>query len=178
MSSREVMIMPGLAGQLGPPASAPPTVTVASYGDYAEAQRAVDYLADSGFAVQTTSIVGTGLRLVEQVTARVTTGRAALRGAGGGAWFGLLVGLLLGIFAVGTWFAVVVAAVLIGALWGAIFGAVAHAAMRGQRDFRSHSRLQAGEYAVNVVAPYADQARQLLGQLAGQTNGGPPRSPW
>ena len=58
-------------------------------------------------------------------------------------------------------------------LWGAIFGAVAHAATRGQRDFRSSSGLQASEYAVNVTAPYAEQARQLLGQGGGQA-----QNPW
>ena len=47
-------------------------------------------------------------------------------------------------------------------------GAVAHGAMLGQRDFRSHRGRPASEYAVNVVAPYAAQARQLLGQLSGQ----------
>jgi hypothetical protein len=71
---------------------------------------------------------------------------------------------LLGIF-VGGWLAVVVAAVLIGAVWGAIFGAVAHAATRGQRDFSSRSQLRATEYAVNVSAPYADQARDMLSRL-------------
>ncbi len=33
-------------------------------------------------------IVGTGLRTVEEVTGRMTKGRAALFGAGTGAWFG------------------------------------------------------------------------------------------
>ena len=161
----------GLGGMLGSraipdiPTSEQPSVTVASYPDYRDAQRAVDFLSDQGFPVQNTSIVGTGLRLVEQVLGRITTGRAAASGAGAGAWLGLLIGLLLGIFSVGGWLAVVVTAVVIGAVWGAILGAVAHASLRGQRDFSSQSRLQASEYAVNVTAPYADDARQLLGRL-------------
>ncbi len=147
------------------PTAEQPSVTVASYADYADAQRAVDHLSDQGFPVQNTSIVGTGLRLEEQVLGRLTTGRAALSGAGAGAWFGLLIGLLLGLF-VGGWVAVVLAAVLIGAVWGAIFGAVAQATTRGQRDFSSRSQLRASEYAVNVSAPYADQARDLLTRLS------------
>jgi hypothetical protein len=142
-----------------------PSVQVASYRDYVDAQRAVDYLSDQGFPVQNTSIVGTGLHLVEQVLGRMTTGKAALSGAGGGAWLGLLIGLLLGLFSVGGWLAVVVTAVLIGAAWGAILGAIAHAALRGQRDFSSRSRLEASEYAVNVVPSYADDARHILLRL-------------
>jgi len=140
-----------------------PSVAIASYTNYAEAQRAVDQLSDRGFPVQHTSIVGTGLRLEEQVLGRITTGRAALSGAGAGAWLGLLIGLLLGLFAVGAWLGVLVSAVLLGAVWGAILGAIAHGVNRGQRDFSSRSRLQASEYALNVSEPFADDARQRLG---------------
>ena len=41
---------------------------VATYGDYLEAQRAVDHLADSQFPVQLVTIVGTDLRMVERVS--------------------------------------------------------------------------------------------------------------
>ena len=44
-----------------------PRRTVASYDDYAEAERAVDYLSDHGFPVERVAIVGHGLRYVEQV---------------------------------------------------------------------------------------------------------------
>lgn len=138
------------------------TVTVAVYGDYASAQRTVDYLSDNRFPVERTTIVGTSLRLVENVTGRLTTGRAALAGAGTGAWFGLFIGLLIGIFAVVNWLGIIVTALLIGAVWGAVFGAVAHAMTGGRRDFSSRSMLQASQYGVNVDAEYAEQARQLL----------------
>ena len=67
------------------------------------AQRAVDYLSDNQFPVERTAIVGTDLRLVENVLGRLTTGRAALAGAASGAWFGLLFGLLIGIFSDSGW---------------------------------------------------------------------------
>lgn len=161
-----------------PPGEAgPPRVTVESYDNYPAAQRAVDYLSDNGFPVERTAIVGTDLRLVEQVLGRLTTFRAALAGAGTGAWFGLLVGLLLGIFTV-AWWGVVLAAVLIGAVWGLVFGAVAHAMTGGRRDFSSASSLQASQYAVLVDADQAPRARELLttaaGQPAGQPEGAPP----
>jgi hypothetical protein len=38
---------------------------VASFPEYAQAQRAVDYLSDEKFPVERIAIVGEGLRLVE-----------------------------------------------------------------------------------------------------------------
>src|SRR5215510_6341987 len=78
--------------------TADPTVgrnmqTAATFPDYASAQRAVDFLSDEKFPVERTAIVGTNLRLVENVLGRMTTGRAAIAGAASGAWFGLFIGL-------------------------------------------------------------------------------------
>ncbi len=171
---------PGPGGPIAPPSVAAgtaqpggtrPTVTVGTYGDYASAQQAVDYLSDNKFPVEHTAIVGTDLRLVENVIGRLTTGRAALAGAGSGAWFGLFLGLLLGIFTNANWFGVVIAAMLIGAAWGAGFAAVAHAVTGGRRDFTSRSSLQASQYAVTVDAEYADQARHMLVQLNWRASG-------
>ncbi|WBB69807.1 general stress protein [Micromonospora sp. WMMD812] len=156
---------PSTPGDGHGPESGPPTVTIGSYPDYPSAQRVVDYLADNRFPVEHTAIVGTNLTLVETVLGRMTTGRAALVGAGTGAWFGLFIGLLFGIFTVGNWIAVIIVGLVIGAIWGAVFGAVAHAMSGGQRDFTSASSLRAGQYAVIVDANLADQARQLLGRL-------------
>jgi len=169
------------AGPAGVPATGPrapeeggvgrASVTVATYPDYAAAQRAIDHLSDQKFPVQHTAIVGTDLRLVENVLGRLTTGRAALAGVAGGAWFGLFIGLLFGLFTTYNWFAVVATGVIAGAIWGAIFGAIAHAATRGRRDFTSRSTLQAREYAVTVDADRADQGRQLLARLNWQASG-------
>jgi hypothetical protein len=141
------------------------SVTVAAYDNYAAAQRAVDYLSDSGFPVEQTAIVGTDLRLVEQVLGRMTIGRAALTGAAGGAWFGLFIGLLFGIFSLTDWLWAVLAGLLIGAAWGAVFGAIAHAMTGGRRDFTSMRTLAASQYAVTVDAGVADQARNLLARI-------------
>jgi len=161
-------IPPGPGGVPSIPANgipAEPTMTVAAYDDYPSAQQAVDFLSDNGFPVQQSAIVGTDLRLVENVLGRLTTGRAALAGAASGAWFGVLIGLLLGIFSVSAWWRVLLAAIVIATVWGAIFGAVAHAATGGRRDFSSRTSLQAGHYAVNVGASHAEEARQLLTRL-------------
>ena len=132
---------------------------------YEEAQATVDRLSDAGFPVQRVRIVGSDLRSVEQVTGRMTNGRAALAGAGSGAWFGLLIGLLLGIFLIGpAWLALLVVGVLTGAVWGAVFGFVAHWGTRGHRDFASTKRLVAAQYEVLVDSHYAADAAQLLSE--------------
>lgn len=144
-----------------------PRHTVARYTTYADAQRAVDRLSDEGFPVETVAIVGGDLRLVEAVTGRLTTGRAALAGAASGAWFGLLIGLLLSLFVEDSaWLGVLGVAILIGAFWGAVFGFVAHAATRGKRDFASLRTLAAGWYEVTVADEHAGRARQLLAGTA------------
>ncbi len=148
-----------------------PTVAVGSYPEYALAQQAVDYLSDNKFPVEKSSIIGTDLRLVENVLGRLTTLRAAGAGAASGAWFGLFIGLLLGIFGSSNWYSVIFVCLLIGAIWGAIFGAIAQAATGGRRDFTSRSSLQAGQYAVLVEADVAEEARALLTRLNWNTSG-------
>jgi hypothetical protein len=72
--------------------------TVARFDEYEAAQRAVDRLSDDGFPVGKLDIVGSDLRLIERVTGRLTTARAAGAGAISGLWVGLLIGALLALF--------------------------------------------------------------------------------
>jgi hypothetical protein len=143
---------------------APPTgQVVASYGTYADAQRAVDHLSDAGFPVEHVQIVGHDLSLVERVTGRLTKLGAAGAGAGTGAWFGLFIGLLVGLFTTGpAWLGLILGGTLIGALWGAVFGFFAHWATRGMRDFSSVRGLVAGRYDLVVDDDYVADARQRL----------------
>jgi hypothetical protein len=142
-------------------------VLVASYSNYAEAQRAVDRLSDAQFPVEHVQIVGRELSIVEDVTGRLTKGRAALAGAATGAWFGLFIGLLVGLFTTGPeWLGLVLGGVVIGAFWGAIFGFFAHWATGGMRDFASIRGLAAASYEVLVEEQHAARARELLGVAA------------
>jgi hypothetical protein len=137
--------------------------TLATYEKYDQAQSAVDLLSDEGFPVEAVSIVGHDIRTVENVTGRLTKGKAALRAMGGGAWFGLLLGVLFGLFSPGeAWLGILLLAVGLGALWGALFGFVGHAATRGQRDFASVRTMEAGRYEVLVRGELASQAHQVL----------------
>lgn len=156
----------------------PPTGwPIGSYNTYAEAQRAVDYLADNEFAVQDVTIVGVDLMLVERVLRRLTWGRVLGSGAASGAWFGLFVGVLLAVFTGNgggafSWVPVITGLV-IGVLFGAVFGAVGYASSRGRRDFASANQLVAGRYDVLCQPRSAEQARDMLARLSmgqGQTD--------
>jgi uncharacterized membrane protein len=143
-----------------------PKTTVATFDSYAEAERAVDFLSDRGFPVEKVAIVGTGLRSVEQVAGRLTTGRATLAGAGQGATIGLLFGLLFGLFFEGpAFFGVILYGLVAGAVFGAVFGAITHAAQGGRRDFASVSGLQASRYELQVEHDASAQAKQLLAEM-------------
>ena len=142
---------------------------VGAYDTYAEAQRAVDYLSDQGFPVQHVAIVGSDLRMVENVLGRLTRGRAAAAGAASGAWFGLFVGLVLALVAdqKASTAGIVLSTVLYGVAFGAIFGFVSHALSGGKRDFTSRSKIVASSYEIRCVWAEADRAREVLTGLTG-----------
>ncbi len=141
---------------------------VGTYDTYVEAQRAVDFLSDEQFPVQHVSIVGSDLRMVENVLGRLTRGRAAMAGAASGAWFGLFVGVLLSLFASKNTngFGLVIAALLYGAVFGAIFGFVGHALSGGKRDFTSRSKIVASSYDIHCTWAEADKAREVLARMS------------
>lgn len=146
-----------------------PRRVIATYDNYRDAERAVDHLADHRFPVERVSIVGRDLKLVEQVTGRMTYARAALHGAISGALAGVLIGWLFTLF---NWFDPVVSrgwlildGLWFGALVGLLYGLLAHALTGGRRDFRSAGAMQASRYDVLVDEAVADEAARLLGTL-------------
>ncbi len=143
-------------------------IRICTYLSYLEAQRAVDYLSDNKFPVENTSIIGSELRMVEQITGRLTWGRAAVAGAASGAWFGLFVGLLLGLFAPAgrEIFTLVLFGLVFGAGFGLIFGLSGYAATRGKRDFTSKSQVVASSYDVMCLPGHAQAAQELLAKLS------------
>jgi hypothetical protein len=139
---------------------------IASYDNYAEAEAAVDYLVDRHFPVERIAIVGRDLRLVEQVTGRMTYLRAALNGAASGALPGALIGWLFGLL---DWTDPLTSSLLI-ALYGLVFGALIggvlnialYAMQRGRRDFATVSAMQPTRYDIVVDVEVADQAAHEL----------------
>jgi hypothetical protein len=147
-----------------------PRRSIASYSTYVEAERAVDRLSDQGFPVQRSAIVGRGLRSVEQVTGRMTAGRAALIGAGEGAMIGLLFALLFGLFFTGPEFGgLLLYSVIVGAAFAAPLGAIVqYANSGGRRDFVSATRIEADRYDLQVEEDAADEATRLLEAMPGK----------
>ena len=141
--------------------------SLATYDDYASAQRTVDFLSDEGFPVENCMIVGTELKQLERITGRLTTGRVAAAGAMSGLWFGLLVGILFSFFGTGNALAAILTTMLFGLLFGLIWSLVGYAATRGRRDFSSVTQVVATKYEVLVEHKVAAQAREMLAKLPG-----------
>jgi len=137
------------------------------YDDYADAQRAVDYLADHEFPVQNCLIVGTDLKQMERVTGRLTTRGVALGGVLSGAWLGLFVGLIFSLFGNDNAVATILSTAVFGALFGLIWALVGYAATRGRRDFSSVSMIVATRYEVLVEHRYAEKGREMLASMPG-----------
>lgn len=138
------------------------------YDQYADAQKAVDYLSDNEFPVQNVLIVGTELRQVERVTGRLTWGRVLSAGAASGAWLGILIGLILSVFADGESVLVtVLGGVAFGVVFGLISAAMGYAATRGQRDFSSVQKVVATKYEVLVEHKFLADGQALLAKLPG-----------
>src|SRR3954470_19025222 len=138
--------------------------TIARYATYLEAQRAVDYLSDQAFPVQFVTIVGTGLRMVERVTGRLTYPKVAGASALSGAWLGLFFGLVLSLFGNGS-NGILLPAILFGAGFGILWGIITYSLTGGRRDFTSQSQVVASEYEVLCLPEQAGRARELLGRL-------------
>jgi hypothetical protein len=139
--------------------------TVSSVSRYEDAEHAVDYLSDHDFPVDHVSIVGSGLRYVEKVSGRLTTGRAALTGGGYGALFGAFWAIVFGtVFTTddATFLGVLAFSILAGAVFGGLVNALAHAFAEGRRDFTSTSETRADHYEVQVEDGYASEAQRLL----------------
>lgn len=139
--------------------------SIGRYESYLDAQRAVDFLSDERFPVQSVTIVGTDLKMVERVTGRLTYPRVAGAGLASGAWFGLFVGLLLSLFAPTGQGVPLLAAILLGAGFGMLFGLISYALTRGRRDFTSTSQIVASEYELLCAPERAQAAREILWRL-------------
>jgi hypothetical protein len=155
----------------GATAAAQSRRVVASYTGYAEAERAVDRLSDSGFPVEHVAIVGHDLEFVEQVTGRFGWRKAILRGALSGAMIGAFVGWLF--FAI-DWVSPIVArgwlildGLWVGTLAGVLFGVLAYAITGGARDFTSIPSMRAKRYDLLVDEAFATEAERLLTGGAG-----------
>ncbi|HWI00071.1 MAG TPA: general stress protein [Propionibacteriaceae bacterium] len=142
--------------------------SVGVYNSYADAQKAVDYLADEKFEVQNLAIVGTDLKSVERVLGRRNWGTVITQGMQSGVSTGLLVALVLLIFAQpGSFLLLLAVSLAIGIALGVGFNAAAYAMSRGKRDFTSITQTVATKYEVLCEHKVAAQAREMLQRMPG-----------
>jgi hypothetical protein len=139
---------------------------IGTYPTYLKAQEAVDYLSDHEFPVEHVSIVGSDLRLVEDVTGRLTRSKVVSATAATGATWGLFMGALLVIFSEDVSVLVLLVAAAVGAGFGALSGWMAYSATGGKRDFTSNTGVVATSYEVVCDPQVAEDAANLLGRLA------------
>ncbi len=142
--------------------------SVGIYNTYADAQKAVDYLADEKFEVQNLAIVGTDLKSVERVLGRRNWGTVVTQGLQSGVSTGLLVGLVMFIFTKpSSVLALLLVSLAIGISLGIGFAAAGYAMSRGRRDFTSVTQTVATKYEVLCEHKVAVQAREMLQQMPG-----------
>jgi hypothetical protein len=142
--------------------------SVSSATTYKDAEHAVDWLSDHEFPVERVTIVGTGLRYVENVSGRMTTGRAALLGTSGGALMGLAWGLLFALLFTldsGSFWGLLAFSIVVGAAFGALVGAISQISTGGSHDFSSSAVTRADHYEVQVDDGYANEARRVLATM-------------
>src|ERR1700712_3859056 len=142
--------------------------TVASYTDYADAERAVDRLVDHVFPVERVAIIGQDLQTVEQVTGRLNYPTVAWRGAVSGAVPGALLGWIFGLFDLAdplvSAFLLALYGLLIGAVIGALIAVALYALQSGRRGFASVTFMRPQRFELVVDDEVADQAARLLGK--------------
>ena len=142
--------------------------SVGIYNSYADAQKAVDYLADEKFEVQNLAIVGTDLKSVERVLGRRSWGTVLAQGVQSGISTGLLVGIIALIFLKpASIVALLLVALGVGIALGVGFAAAGYALTRGKRDFTSVTQTVATKYEVLCEHKLAAQAREMLLKLPG-----------
>jgi hypothetical protein len=142
--------------------------SVGLYNSYADAQKAVDYLADEKFPVQNLAIVGTELKSVERVLGRRSWKTVLSSGVSSGISTGLLVGLVMLIFTrPASVLVLLLSCLALGIAIGIAFAAVGYALTRGKRDFTSVTQTVATKYEVLCEHKVAAQAREMLLQAPG-----------
>ena len=138
-------------------------MTLASFTNYGGAEALVDRKSDDGYPVESVRIVGTNLTTVEQVTGRLTKGKALRHGLASGVWFGLFIGVLFSLFTPFLlWWVAMPGSILLGALSGAGFGYFGQLASGGRRDFSAVRSFAVDSYEVQVDESRAASAQKYM----------------
>jgi hypothetical protein len=140
---------------------------IGRYGTYADAQKAVDHLADEQFQVDRIAIVGNDLKSVEQVTGRLSYPKVAGQGALNGMVFGAFLGMILSLLGGEQWLSTLLVSVLMGGAFWMLLATITYAMQRGKRDFTSTNQIVATSYDVVAAPEVAQRAQQVLQGMRG-----------
>ena len=140
----------------------PEGTTVAKFNSYEDAQAAVNKIAEADVDVKGIAIIGSELRLVERVVARLTYGRVALAGAMRGLYFGLFLGIAMWLImpAAGL---TIVAMPALGIAFGMLLGVVTHSLTKRNREFQSVQQVLPARFELVAPNEALHGARQALG---------------
>ncbi|GAB3623535.1 hypothetical protein GCM10027418_16180 [Mariniluteicoccus endophyticus] len=136
--------------------------SVGMFDKYADAQAAVDYLADQKFPVENLAIVGTELKLVERIRGRKDWGTVIQQAVTSGISTGLIVGILLVVFGQGSPTAMIIMALLVSIGFSVVFGAIGYSLSGGKRDFVSMTQTVPTRFEVLCEHKVAAEAREKL----------------
>ncbi|MFF0904089.1 UNVERIFIED_CONTAM: general stress protein [Kocuria sp. CPCC 205316] len=140
---------------------------IGRYASYADAQKAVDHLADEQFEVDRIAIVGNDLKSVEQVTGRLSYPKVAGQGALNGMVFGAFLGMILSLLGGEQWLSTLLVSVLMGGAFWMLLATITYAMQRGKRDFTSTNQIVATSYDVVAAPEVAQRAQQVLQGMRG-----------
>lgn len=144
--------------------------TVARYGDYEGAQKAVSRLIEADIPAREISIVWAGLKAVEMVTGRMGWARAAWSGALNGAFLGLMFGAIFTLLSPTLEITVLLGCLLVGVAIGMLMQLLGYALTRRRRDYTSITAPIADHYEIAVSGSHVASARRILG--GGDGSGG------
>ncbi|MEY2815800.1 MAG: hypothetical protein RJA78_376 [Actinomycetota bacterium] len=145
----------------------PNGATVAEFNTYQEAVSYVERILKGDFPAVSVAIVGTDLRTVERVRAKINYGKLALSGAMNGLWLGLFAYLIFGsttqpnseqtvqVFSIGS-------ALAVGAGIGMLWQVIRFSLNKSKRGFISASSVVANSYAVLVPNELTSEANQAF----------------
>lgn len=152
--------------------------SVGLFNSYAEAQKAVDNLADQDFPVKNLAIVGTDLKLMERVTGRRTWGTVLSSGVMTGLQTGFIVAVFMMLLVPGDILVQLLTGLVVGVGVSLLFAIPSYAVTRGQRDFTSITQTVATRYEILCEHKVAGKARELLSKTLGASAFAPaPRRP-
>ena len=140
----------------------PEGTTVAKFNSYDDAQAAVNKIAEADVDVKGIAIIGSELRLVERVVARLTYGRVALTGAMRGLYFGLFLGIAMWLIMPDAGLTIVAMPAL-GIAFGMLLGVVTHSLTKRNREFQSVQQVLPARFELVAPNEALHGARQALG---------------